>query len=402
MFRNADTEGGVSRRRVASLALAVLIFFQLGGTQLASAQTGPAGNFDELSRRAAAALQSNPTEAANLYQQALALQPSWAEGWFYLAASLYQLKQFPKSRRAFQRTAELAPDNGTVWAFLGLCEDQMGHHRQALADMQKGEGLGLGDNQQFISTIRNRAALIHLRALEFGAAMEQLEPLAKMGHTSPATIEAFGVSALAMPHLPSDVPADKQPLVHLAGRAAWAFFSAQRDSDAAVLFRQLVEQYPNEPGVHHFYGVYLLARDPAAALAEFRKELQINPSHVPARVLIATLQLKGGDADAAVVTAREAIKLQPTNPFGHLALGRAFLKMEQVAQAIPEFETAARLAPEDPQPHFYLAQAYVRIGRTADAQKEKTEFTRLKSAQDPLLVSDYTRSFVGESPSNVR
>jgi tetratricopeptide (TPR) repeat protein len=382
--------------------LVLLIFLWVGSESTAMPQAGVPANFDELSRRAAAALQRNPTEAANLYEQALALHPSWGEGWFYLAASLYELKRYPESRKAFQRAAEVAPENGTVWAFWGLCEDQMGDHRQALTHIEKGEALGLGDNQQFISTIRNRAALIHLRSSEFGAAMQQLEPLAKIGDASSVTIAAFGVSALGMPHLPSEVPADKRPLIELAGRAAWAFFSAQHDNDAAVLFRQLVEQYRNEPGVHHFYGVYLLARDPTAALAEFRKELQINPSHVPARVLIAALQLKGGDANAAVATAREAIKLQPTNPFAHLALGRAFLKMEQVAQAIPEFETAARLAPEDPQPHLYLAQAYLRAGKTADAQKEKTEYTRLKSAQDPLLLSDYTRSLVGESPSNGR
>ena len=76
--------------------LVLLILLWAGSESIATPQGAPA-NFDELSRRAAAALQRNPTQAANLYQQALALQPSWAEGWFYLAASLYELKQYPEA-----------------------------------------------------------------------------------------------------------------------------------------------------------------------------------------------------------------------------------------------------------------------------------------------------------------
>src|SRR5579863_8985893 len=104
-----------------------------------SAQANSDGNFAALPQRAAAALQSNPAEAAKLYRQAIGIQPSWAEGWFYLAASLYETKQYSESQKTFQRAAKLAPENGTVWAFLGLCEYQLGEYGQALEDIRKGE-----------------------------------------------------------------------------------------------------------------------------------------------------------------------------------------------------------------------------------------------------------------------
>jgi tetratricopeptide (TPR) repeat protein len=135
--------------------------------------------FDDLARRATAALQSDPQEAIGLYRSALALKPSWAEGWFYLGASLYGVNRYPESREAFEKAAKLAPSNGGVWGFLGLSEDRMGDYRQALADIRKGEAAGLPDNPKFVSTVRQCAALICIRSSEFGAAMDQLQPLAK-------------------------------------------------------------------------------------------------------------------------------------------------------------------------------------------------------------------------------
>ena len=115
---------------------------------------------------------------------------SWAEGWFYLAASLYQVNQFAESRTTFRHATKLAPNNGAVWAFLGLCEYQLKNYAQAFADIRKGETLGLPDNPQFVWTVRNRAALICIRSSEFAEAIQQLQPLAKMGDQSPETIES--------------------------------------------------------------------------------------------------------------------------------------------------------------------------------------------------------------------
>ncbi len=217
---------------LASVAIAILF---CPGALAKAGQSTTHENFDELSRRASAALQAKPAEAANLYRQALALKPSWAEGWFYLAASLYQLNQYDQSQKAFQRAATLAQDNGTVWAFLGLCEYRMSDYGQALKDIEKGEALGLGNDPRFISTIRDRAADIRIRSADFGAAMEQLGPLARAGDDSAATIEAFGVSALRMPYPAGKIPPEKRAFVQLAGRAAWAF-SAQRAEDAGNCF----------------------------------------------------------------------------------------------------------------------------------------------------------------------
>jgi tetratricopeptide (TPR) repeat protein len=344
-------------------------------------ENGHSLDFDELSRRAAAVVQSNPREAASLYRQALELRPAWAEGWFYLGASLNGLKQNVEACKAFRRAAVLAPENGAVWAYLGLAEAELSHNAEALNDIRKAEALGLPDNPQFVSTVRNRAALLYLRLHNFDGAVQQLRPLTKMGDNSPETIDALGVATLTLPYLPSEVPPAKRPLVQLAGRAMCALYAPHPD-EGGPLFEDLIARYPNEPGVHYLRGIYLLDRDPDAARVEFFKELKITPSHVAARLQIGIIDLKAGNADSAADLARQALNREPGNTLAHAILGRAFTDLREYGKAIPELETAIKLDPSNAQLHFSLGQAYRHMGRDAEARKQEAEYKRLKALKD--------------------
>src|SRR5579884_144392 len=340
----------------AWLALAVSLFQRPGVTTQST--------FDDLVRQATAVLDTDPQKAADLCRQALALNPAWAEGWFDLGASLYKLSRYPEAQKAFQQAAQLAPQKGAVWAFLGLAEHQLHDDTPALSHLRKGESLGLPDNRGFVSVVHNCAAAIYIQSKDYSSAIEQLQPLALLGDDSPQTIEAFGVAALGLPYLPPDIPAAKRPLVELAGRAAWAI-SADKDRDATQLLQQLLAQYSNEPGVHYLNAMHLLAHDPEAARSEFQKELQISPDHVAARLQIAILDIRAGDPAAAVTLAREALRLQPDNALGHAALARAYMQQNDYPKALPELQAAARIAPLNPQIHLYLEQVYRRLGKPA-------------------------------------
>lgn len=359
---------------------AILVFLAGLAAAALSAQIAGTADFEELSRRASALLQSNPREAAQLYRQAVDLRPSWAEGWFYLGASLNESKQYQMSCQAFRRASRLAPENGAVWAFLGLSEAELGDEAQALADIRKGEGVGLPDDMRFVSAVRNRGAVLCLRSHNFDGAIKQLRPLAELGDRAPNTVEALGVAALTLPYLPSEVPPAKSALVQLAGRAMYALYSEQGDQGAA-LFRELVARFRDKPGVHYLNGVYLTGRDPEAARAEFTKELRISPSHLPARLQLGILDIKAGDFDSAARLAREVLNRQPENAIAHAILGRAFANRSEYAAAIPELEAAIKLDPDNAQLHFSLGQAYRHVGRDSDARKEEAEYQRLKASK---------------------
>jgi tetratricopeptide (TPR) repeat protein len=343
-------------------------------------------NFDDLARRAAAALDTRPAEAAALYEQALALRPGWAEGWMNRGAALYQMGRFGEARDALRKCVALAPGRGTPRAFLGMAEYDLGEYGPALADILQGESIGLADQPAFLAAVHYHGALIYLRAADYARALEQIRPLARYGVELAGAVEALGLSVLNLRFLPETLPPDRRPLVDLAGRAAWAFLG-ERPQESGPLFEQLAEQFPDEPGVHYMEGVFLMDHNAAAAEEEFRKELRIAPAHVLARVQLAILLSKDGDAASAVQLAGEAVKLAPSEALCHVTLGRALLDAGRNAEAIAALEKGLKLAPRAARTHFYLAQAYRRAGRDADARKESAEWDRLHAEQEPVELN---------------
>src|ERR1017187_7114983 len=97
--------------------------------------------FNELSRRAEAAQDAHPAEAAALYRKALAIRPDWAEGWLYLGASLFQAGHYAEARNALRQGVALAPGRGTPLAFLGMAEYELHDYKSALSDILKGESI---------------------------------------------------------------------------------------------------------------------------------------------------------------------------------------------------------------------------------------------------------------------
>ena len=372
------------RSKIGAAGLVALTFVLMADE---AAAQDTSREFKELSRRAEAVQDTHPAEAASLYRKALAIRPGWADGWLNLGASLFQSGHYADARNAFRQGVSLAPGRGTPLAFLGMAEYELHDYKSALADIIRGEAIGLADKPDFVTAARYRAALAALRLSDFVQALEQVRPLVKAGNNSPGVIEVLGLSALFADYPPSNLPPAKRPLVELAGRAAWAFV-AERADQSEPLFKQLEEQFPNEPGVHYMCGVFRLDHDPAAAEEEFRKEIQIATKNVPARVQLTLLLIKRGEAAEAVKVAGEAVELRPADALCQATLGRALLSADRTGEAITALEAAAKLAPAVARTHFYLEQAYRRAGRMADARKEKAEWDRLHAKQEPVTVQN--------------
>ncbi len=189
-------------------------------SSLAGVQANDPTTFEDLARQATANVDADPALAARLFQKALALQPSWAEGWLYLGGALYGLQHYPEALQAFDKGISLAPPMGSSFAFRGLCQFELKHYDRALEDFQKGEAMGLGANRQFESVVRQHAALLYIHSSLFDQAMAQLQPLSNYGDNSPGVIEAAGLCALTMSVWPDQLSAQKRALVNLAGKAA--------------------------------------------------------------------------------------------------------------------------------------------------------------------------------------
>ncbi len=351
---------------------ALLLAFVAGG------QTKPQPPaFDQLAKRAAEAREANRLdEAVALYKKAVGLRASWAEGWWYLGSMYYETDRYPEGRDAYRKVIAIEPQRGDAWAMLGLCEYQTRDYGSAVQHLEKGSELGLGGNRNLANVVHYHRAILLNRFGHFEAALTDLLPFAQESNASPSVIEAFGVSALRMLFLPHEIPPDKRDVVLKAGWANY-YFTAQRAEDARRAFEELVAAYPNESNVHYVYGLSLLQADSDGALREFRRELELTPAHVPARLQIAFEYLKRGEPESGLKPAQEAVELEPRLFIGHHALGRIYLEMGNLPKAIEELALTVKLAPESPQAHFALATAYARAGKTEEAARERAEFTRL-------------------------
>jgi tetratricopeptide (TPR) repeat protein len=337
----------------------------------------PSPKFDALVAEAAKARDAKELDrAVDLYRQALAIRPSWAEGYWNAGTSLYELERFADARDAFRRVIALDPKNGTASAFKGLCEFRLKNYDTALSDLLEAKVKGVVGGQSMAEVARYHSAILLTRIGQFDQALLILDDFGLEGNDSPGVVEAMGLAVLRMPMLPADLPGTRREMVLLAGRARY-FQSARMMAGAQNAFEMLVSRYPDTPNVHYAYGNFLLAEQPDKAIEMFERELKASPQHVYAKLQIAFAHIRRGEYEQAKPWAEQAAAEAPTEFVARTALGQVLLETGDVAGAIRELEAGVKLAPDSPIMHFTLARAYRRAGRIEEADKAQQEFTRL-------------------------
>src|SRR2546429_3699994 len=223
------------------------------------AQDANPASFEKLAERAQAAMNADRVpEAIRLYDRATRLRPDWSEGWWHLGTLLFDAGRFREARDAFAHFASIERKQpGPGFAMLGLSEFQLKHYTRALPALERGRKLGLGTNQEFV-----RSVLVHdgitnallgkpeialqrltLAANQFAAAHPEAPEDAVLADLK--LLDAFGIAALRIPKLPSDLAALQIPVVRLAGRAQ-ALIALQDRVAAETEFKQLLALYPSD------------------------------------------------------------------------------------------------------------------------------------------------------------
>jgi tetratricopeptide (TPR) repeat protein len=329
------------------------------------------GTFEDLAAQAAAARQANDTaKAVGLYRQALAIKPDWAEGWWSLGTLFYDGDRYADGARAFSAYVTLDEKNPMGWGFLGLCEFETGGHERSLEHIRK--ALAAGAIEPSIEQVLRFHEVLLLDKLGlFDQAMPRLRPFVKRGTKNTALLAAIGLTALRRPLLPAEIPAQDQPVVAAAGKAAY-FWMANDEQATAAAFKTLLESYPNAAGVHYFYATYLLAFRPAEeAYAEFKRELEVQPKNPDARATVALLMLRAGFEAQALSLAKQAAEDGPKSATAQYAYGLLLAQTGKFDEGIARLETAEHLDPANIEYHMGLAGAYSRAGRHEEARKER-------------------------------
>jgi len=218
--------------------------------------------------------------------QALKLRPKWSEGWWYIGSMFYERDRYREGRDAFRNLAAADPKFGPAWTVLGLCEFQLNEYDAALKHLRHGNSFGFGENQEVRRVARYHEAILLNRSENFELAYDTLIRFLDKQNESPDVIAALGLAMLRLPHLPSEIPAEKREIVFKAGRAAHLAVT-NRVNEARREYQELVAAFPDSPGVHYAHGIFLMRDNPDAGLEAFKRELQLSPKHVAARLQIA-------------------------------------------------------------------------------------------------------------------
>ena len=329
-----------------------------------------------------------------LYERAVALRPSWSEGWWYLGTTSFDANQFREARDAFLHFVSVEHKQpGPGFGMLGLTEFQLKNYQKALVALERGRELGLGDNDAFVHSVlyhdgilNNRlgkpeVALVRLTlvANQVAAAHPEAAKESVLGDTD--LLDAFGLAALRLQKLPAEIPPEQSSLIREAGHAQ-ALIALQDRVGARAELKQLAAAHPSEAGVPYMYGVYLLKEDPPAAIEEFEKEIAVSPKHAEARIQLALEFLRLADYKQGLQYAQEAVALVPDNFVAHIACGKLWLGLGNTDRALAELRTAVRISPGSPDAHFALSRALSDAGHGREAAKERAEFERLKSLSD--------------------
>jgi len=342
-----------------------------------AAQQRPGDTFNRLSEMAQkAGAENRLDEASRLYRKALAIRPTWAEGWWWLGTLEYDQNHYAKAGGDFKKVIQLQPANGTAHAMLGLCQFELSEDAPALENLLAANRLSIINNDELRRVALYHMGVLQLRGFRFADAFDTLHNLTNEGIKSAELFMALGEAALLINPRAATEDENSQSVIRKVGEAE-AFAGQKQFDSAEQIYSTLTSQSPEFPNLHFAYARMLLeAHSEDRALQEFRRELERDPKNVNSMLEIASVEFQQ-DSEDGMKYAEKAVQLAPGLPFAHYMLGMLRLDTGDAAGAIPELEIVRKDFPKQPKIYFTLGNAYARVGRKADATRARAEFVRL-------------------------
>jgi Flp pilus assembly protein TadD len=171
----------------------------------------------------------------------------------------------------------------------------------------------------------------------------------------------------------------------LAVRLYGTLQSGGKASEASSFATQWIKDHPKDTTMIQALGEQNMQRkDYAAASANYKQVLDIDPDNVPALNNLAWVMTEGNDRKG-IEYAEHAHRLAPFNPGVVDTLGWALAKGGDAKRGLQLLRMASALAPRQGDIRLHLAKALVDSGDKAAARRELTELTKLDKAS-PIRV----------------
>jgi len=151
-----------------------------------------------------------------------------------------------------------------------------------------------------------------------------------------------------------------------------------RQQEAAELIRRAIAQVPDFPDYHLNLGNVLVeSHDIPAAIQEYRRTLELRPDFANAWNNLGTMQRYTDRHEEAERSYLKAIELAPEHVDAHNNLGSLYSDQGDAKRATDYFCRAIVLQPDHPDGHKLLGVAWYLLGETAKAAEAFREWLRI-------------------------
>jgi predicted Zn-dependent protease len=283
--------------------------------------------------------------AAELFEQAAAIDPEFPQLQYSLGVACFNAQQYAKAAAALTRAATADPGNADVRRMLALA------------------ALNTDDFARAADLLRNDPQRDADPSLQFAYGIA----LVRSGHAADAE-STF--SRLIAAH--GDSP-ELNVVLGQAHAEQGDYEAAVKSLERAIALKADVAEANASLGI-----IYLKQGRLADAVARLQAELAAHPADVKARYTLATALDLDGRPEDALRELRAVLKARPEYADARYLHGKILLARGLAADAVDELEIAARLAPDDANVHYQLGQAYQKLGRVEQAQQQFDVFQKLK------------------------
>jgi tetratricopeptide (TPR) repeat protein len=311
--------------------------FLLGIALMAPAASDPqAAGLAALDRR-------DYQQAKQIFSGLAAADPKDYSAFFNLALAETSLKEDEQANLHFRKVLELKPGLYEAELNLGILELRRKHPADAVPLLR--DAVKQRPNQARPQRYLGDALLA---SGDFSAAAEAYRAALAIDPKAAVAELGWGQSLLrqskldeALTHYHQAVALDPTLQSYLLEIAT--AFSAANQTDKALA---LLKEFPNDPSAREESGrLYLAAKRPADAVAEFRAAVELSPTAAN-RLALATAYLESGQSDAAKPLLEQALASNPNDFELRMALGRIQRDKRDYIAAANQFLTAAKLKPD--------------------------------------------------------
>ncbi|MEW6027288.1 MAG: tetratricopeptide repeat protein, partial [Planctomycetota bacterium] len=382
-------------------------------------------------------------------QEALKIDPSFAEAWEILSEGYYGKKDCIKEVECLNKVIELAPERASAYYKRGWTYYyELKEPDKAVADFEKVVEIAPDSYMGFFAK-----GFVEIKGRRFESAIESLNKAVKIKPDAPHLYRERAVVHLhlgktdlalkdwdkAIELKPDDAGtyysrgsfynmrgeykkamADFQKVMELNTKDAGAYamlgdiYYKRKEFDRAIAYytKAIELKHHNMPMVYNCRGLCYQEKEPPdndKALADFNMAAEAAPQYCEAIYNRGHIYLRKGNYERALSDFTRVIELNPAKPFAYYHRGVALVWKGKYEQAVADFSKAIELERTNAvEPYNRRAAAYLHLGQQSNAMADwsraielqpnneeaylrRAEFYRMNKSYDKAVV-DYTKT----------